>query len=447
MSKKIHNNDILGQQGINLIEQMVLGMGFMWYPTGGVEAGIDGTIEIRNPTTGEVFNNIIQVQSKATGAPFTSETETSFTYMCKERDVEYWLGGNTPVILVVSRPKDKEIYWIPVKSYFDSPEKIKSKKVIFDKKAHAFSKECTSDLISLSVPKTVGLYLDPIQKPEELYSNLLEIKKLPEHIYMAETTFTRSKEVMDEMRRLGTDLNGEFILRNKKILSFHDLDTYPWNRLCDVGTLDSFGVDEWAYSEDTDRENEFRDLLNQSLTEMLRGKHVRFSRDHRLYHFTATRNLSDREYPYLSISKKTKRTVFGGYSKRKDTDDPAYYRHSAFYGKFLLFDDKWFLEITPTYHFTRDGFKDYKFSDDKIKKIKMLELNMAILGQVVMWSKLLQPVKEPNLFEAPKKELIEFGELLKISSEYGIDDSTWLPKEAQEDAPTIDSDQLLLNDL
>ena len=447
MSKKIHNNDILGQQGINLIEQIVLDMGFMWYPTGGVEAGIDGTIEIRNPATGEMFNNIIQVQSKATGTPFTSETETDFSYTCKEKDIEYWLGGNAPVILVVSRPKDKLIYWMPVKTYFDSPEKIKLKKVVFDKKAHAFSKECASDLVNLSVPKSVGLYLDPIQKPEELYSNLLEIKKLPEYIYMADTTCTRNKDVTDELKRMGVETNKEFILRNKKILSFHNLDTYPWNSLCDIGTLDYFGVDEWAFSDDMDRENEFRDLLNQSLTEMMRNKHVRYSRDHRFYHFTATRNLSDRYFSYLSISKKTKRKVFFGYSKRKDSDLPAFYRHSAFAGKFLKFGDKWYLEISPTYYFTRDGFEDYKYAENKIKKIKMLELNMAILGQVVMWSKLLQPVQEQNLFETPKADLIEFGELVKISAEYGIDDSAWLPKEAQEDAPMIDSEQLLLNDI
>ena len=53
MTKKIHNNSMTGQKGINLIEKIVLEMGFVWYPTGGMEAGIDGTIEIRNPQTGE----------------------------------------------------------------------------------------------------------------------------------------------------------------------------------------------------------------------------------------------------------------------------------------------------------------------------------------------------------------------------------------------------------
>lgn len=445
--KKILNASITGQKGVNLIEQIVLQMGFVWYPSGGLEAGIDGTIEIRNPDTNEATNNIIQVQSKATQNPFQAETADTFEYTCEARDIEYWLGGNTPVILVVSRPNDNLIYWMPIKSYYDTPEKIKSRKVFFSKTANRFTKDSASDLINLAVPASVGLYLNPVQKPETLYTNLLEIKKLPEYIFIADTTHKQPKEVSDELRRLGANLNGEYILRNKRILSFHDLDQYPWNQLCDVGTLENFGVDEWAFSDDTDRENEFRDLLNKSLTEMLRSKHVRYDGKRKFYHFTATKKLSDRKFNYLSIVKKTSRTVFCGYSKRKNNDEPAYYRHSAFIGKFLKFGDKWYLEITPTYYFTRDGKEEYKFAEERIKKIKMLELNMAIMGQVVMWSKVLEPTQEQNLFGDNKREHIEFGELVKLSSDYGIVDSKWLPRESKEDLPTIDSEQLLLSDI
>ncbi len=51
-AKKIHRSSVTGQQGVNLIEKAVLGMGYLWYPTGGTEAGIDGSIEIRDPETG-----------------------------------------------------------------------------------------------------------------------------------------------------------------------------------------------------------------------------------------------------------------------------------------------------------------------------------------------------------------------------------------------------------
>src|SRR5258705_9556726 len=95
--KKIHPNSIIGQQGINFIEKIVLDMGFVWYPTGAIEAGIDGSIEIRDANSGEVTNSIIQVQSKSTKGSFQAETADGFDYLCEENDLEYWLRGNAPV--------------------------------------------------------------------------------------------------------------------------------------------------------------------------------------------------------------------------------------------------------------------------------------------------------------------------------------------------------------
>lgn len=63
--KKILHTDIIGKQGINLIEKVCLEMGFLWHPTG-LEAGIDGYIEVRDHQSGAVTNCIVQVQSKAT---------------------------------------------------------------------------------------------------------------------------------------------------------------------------------------------------------------------------------------------------------------------------------------------------------------------------------------------------------------------------------------------
>ncbi len=75
-----------GSLGVNIVERRVLEMGFLWYPSGGVEAGIDGRLEIRNEDA-EVKNLIISVQSKATDSKFEAETDTEFTYTCTERDL------------------------------------------------------------------------------------------------------------------------------------------------------------------------------------------------------------------------------------------------------------------------------------------------------------------------------------------------------------------------
>jgi hypothetical protein len=67
-------------------------MGFLWYPTGSIEAGIDGIIELRDPSTGETFNTVIQVQSKATEGQFQAETSEEFDYLRIARDWERTKG-------------------------------------------------------------------------------------------------------------------------------------------------------------------------------------------------------------------------------------------------------------------------------------------------------------------------------------------------------------------
>jgi hypothetical protein len=57
-------------------------MGFLWYPGGGVEAGIDGHLEIRNEDS-EVTNCIISVHSKATDGALEGETESELTFTLK----------------------------------------------------------------------------------------------------------------------------------------------------------------------------------------------------------------------------------------------------------------------------------------------------------------------------------------------------------------------------
>ena len=104
------------KKGVNLINKLVLDMGYVFRPTGTLDAGIDGEIEIRNQRTSEVTNQIIKVQSKAV-SKFEAETELGFDYWPSDEDVKYWLGGNVPVILVVSRPATDEAYWVSVQQY------------------------------------------------------------------------------------------------------------------------------------------------------------------------------------------------------------------------------------------------------------------------------------------------------------------------------------------
>ncbi|MFH1738319.1 MAG: DUF4365 domain-containing protein, partial [bacterium] len=150
--KKIDRRKIAGQLGINRIEHIVLQMGYAWHPSNSeLDAGIDGIIEICQPDTGEATNNIIQVQSKVL-SDLTAETASSFHYVCKERDLDYWLSGNAPVILVIIRRDSEEAYWVSVKDHFRDQARRSSCCVYFDKARDRFEPSSAHRLRDLAVP-------------------------------------------------------------------------------------------------------------------------------------------------------------------------------------------------------------------------------------------------------------------------------------------------------
>jgi hypothetical protein len=427
-AKKIHRSSVIGQQGVNLIENVVLGMGYLWYPTGGTEAGIDGSIEIRDPETGEVTNSIVQVQSKATTNPFQAETESGFDYVCSEKDLEYWMRGNAPVILIVSRPHSGEAYWVSIKDYFTDPKSRAARKVHFDKARDRFDEGCAAALSELAVLRDAGLYFAPSPAKEILYSNLLRVSHFPGRLYVGHTDYRDGKEVRAKLREHGAGEDNEWFPKRGSIYSFNDLTEEPWDEICDQGTVEEFDSEEWAYSDDRDRQGEFVQLLNQCLRAKTRALGLRYSKDLDCYYFGATNDLSEFKLGYQSLVNETSRTVFRGYPKKGKPKEIAYYRHSAFWGSFRRFDDAWYLEITPTYYFTWDGRRPDKFYEDKLKKIKEQEKNPAVRGQIVMWAEYLS--RDGNLFE-PQYPMLGFEELMRFEVEVGLDDAVWLERDGR----------------
>lgn len=442
--KKILQTDIVAQQGINLIESVCLKMGFLWHPTG-LEAGIDGYIELRNATTGEVTNCIVQAQSKATEQPFEADNGTTFEYRCSERDLAYWLAGNAPVILIRSRPKTNEAYWASVKDRFQDLAARKNRKIIFDKVADRFDENAKICLERLAAPADSGLYLGTKPKQETVYSNVLQLAPLPEHYYVARTDYRTRPEVFAALREVTTNVRGEWILGDRMIGSFHDLSARPWTEVCDGGTVEELDTEEWAQTGDPARQRDFVQLLNACLREKLFPKGIKYSKEHNFYYFRAPKDLSDREYAYQSRENRTDRWVFKGYPKKSDPSKMSYYRHSAFEGRFIRYGAEWYLQVTPDYHFTRDGERTSYYAADLLSGIKRLENNQAVHGQVVMWANVLT---ERSLFDVAP-QFLDFLAPVQFQLEVGLDDKTWLKREETEkrtalEAPAPDERQQVL---
>ena len=158
--KTVTAQTIIGEQGINLIERRCLEMGYLFHPRR-VDHGIDGHIDLVDPGSGAVLNQTLLVQSKASDRPFPGETDQSFRYICDDRDLELWLSGNAPVILVFSHPKKDEAWWVEVKAAFPDAASRASRTVVIGKQAQRFDAGAAAALLRLAVPAQSGLYLRP----------------------------------------------------------------------------------------------------------------------------------------------------------------------------------------------------------------------------------------------------------------------------------------------
>jgi hypothetical protein len=95
----------------------------------------------------------------------------------------------------------------------------------------------------------------------------------------------------------------------------------------------------------------------------------------------------------------------------------------------MRLEGNWYLEITPTYHYTSDGHRVLRYYDDLLKGIKKEENNEAVFRQVMFWSKVLHE-DQTEFLEQQSYPYLRFGKLFEYPLEYGVRDDLWAKKEA-----------------
>jgi uncharacterized protein DUF4365 len=415
--KTISAPGITGQRGINAIEQIVLASGSRWTASGPNEIGIDGYIEMFDPATHRPLGLTLAVQSKVVSTIATNNAPT-FNYSCDPNDISYWLQGNVPVVLVVSSGDPAHTYSVPIREHFKNWKPGDSNQITFIKAEHKLDQHSFPRLAAIAAPK-VGLYSPPCHKPETLFTNLLPLELYPPSISIAHSTCRSVHDIWTSLRaRGGEDVDGGWMLWEKKILSFHDLGKFPWSSVCDLGTLEEFSTEEWSNTEDPQKQRIFVQLLNLTLKAQLYPD-VRYWPREDCYAVHG----QPHKQSYRSVKRASKVSVITHKTTTsKDGRTFERYRHLAFRGQFRRLDSTWFLEITPTYRFTSDGVTLDHFHEENLKGIKALEGNRAVLSSVMLWADYLQP--KTNLFTRDPSPL-QFGKLLTFHCDIGINDADW----------------------
>lgn len=410
--KKISRQDQIGAAGIALISTQVLAMGHVWHERK-TDAGIDGEIELRNPATGEVRNHILLVQSKAGNRAFPGENDESFHYIVDERDLQYWLEGNAPVILVCSHPESGEAWWLHINEYFSDPSRRESRKAVFDKATQALDKQAAAAIASLAAPAGSGIYLGAAPRTETILTNLLPLEH-PESVYWVPTNASDPRTLGPALRDAGLH-RGNWLLSDGHLFSFQPFRERAWNQWLE-GPEMTQATSFWLDTDDRNERHRAIDLIGREVRQQFH-RHLAWDRNSRLLYFKATDDLAPRKIAGRGMRE---RTVFRAYMKKQDPTALAYYRHDAVDLRWLATETGWVAQLNPTYYFSNDGRAPYPWAADQLKGIKQLERAGAVEGSVRMWASFLRGDR-PQLAEAGRS--LRFAELLEFESEHGIDDS------------------------
>ena len=141
-----------------------------------------------------------------------------------------------------------------------------------------------------------------------------------------------------------------------------------------------------------------------------------------MYYFAAAKAFRSRRIDFSGSVAEQFRTVVQKYPSGRT----SYIRHVAFSGYFKKMDGAWYLQITPSYVFTMDGFSPSRYEADLLSGIKQIEHNDAVLVQVQLWTDILTRKADLVHQDYP---FLKFSELLAFELPYGINDKEWLSKE------------------
>lgn len=423
-AKKSPDSELNAQKGINLIEEVVLGMGHRWYQTGPFDSGIDGRIELRDARSEEPLNQHLSVQSKA-WAKFTTETEDGFEFLCSQADIDYWMRSDMPVLLICSHPATREAWYRCVTDWFIDAERRASRRVTFDKRLDRFDASKDAELLHLATRDEPILHRKLPAPPEELVTNLLPIHEHSRWIWGAPSPFTRHNQVRERYEIVGGPRASDYILRDGLLYSLRDPFSCPLKHLCEREGSERIEAETWSESNDPVLLRYWVELLRRALLQQMKYE-LQWHPERKLFYFPATEPLADRAIEGANGKRQVVK-VAHYLDKQRGEQRLKYVRHHAFRPGFQHVDGRWFLTIEPDYLFTYDGERKNFRGDEYLAVIKRFEKNLAVVGHLRMWEYLL--TRPPSLLR-PDVPLLTFGELTKADVPVGIDDALWRGKQA-----------------
>jgi Domain of unknown function (DUF4365) len=374
-------------RGLDRISTIVHGMNCIWREQEKDDVGVEGEIELCQPrddgddlvATGKV----VEVQSKSGKSYIVKDEESSFASPVEEKDLRYWQGLNVPVIYVVYHPKDDALYWKDVKAYIASyPDAFEPPlRIEFDKSADRFDASAYPALCSIcaSAPERVATNV-----AETLYTNFLEVEKLPKQVYVASVL----PEKRSHFHQRLTGRIPPYVYKSGTVITLI-APREPETAITTVveGEAEEIGLDEWLI-QDSQADSKLRTLLNSLLHRPFRSIGLTYQNKPRCYFFNeglAEDAPLHRKWKSARTERVYTRLVAKHYEYGKSL---KFYRHSALDAHFERFGDRWAIVLHPRLHFTVDGQNAWegKVARSYAIRARAQEFNAAYLNNVLFWA-------------------------------------------------------------
>lgn len=277
---------------------------------------------------------------------------------------------------------------------------------------------------------------------EEGFANLIPLRLFPDSLYVAPALSKTIKQswflINKGVPAKSTDrVSGAWTLHENNLYSLVDPELSRLKRIIEIGGLERFNTDEWALSSDEGKRRLFVHLLNAALRDDLWSHGVRYYKEQDVYAFMGRPEEPPRRLKYGNLKLRSTATVVSHYEhKPKSGKVYKYLRHGAFQGRFRFLGEQWYLEITPTYRFTRNGKDLDRFHEDRLSGIKRLERNRSVLSQLLLW----QAVLRAPWNRADQPRLLEFAPLVSFRFASGVDESSLTALDAPPILPSRDKE-------
>lgn len=213
----------------------------------------------------------------------------------------------------------------------------------------------------------------------------------------------------------------------------------------DEGSIEPIETSAISLSDDLDDENAFIELLGRTLSVQLDDE-LSFDRESRALYFRAKGPNRGRKYRYRSLINETAAEVVSVWRRSKDNEVGSV-RHHAFVPRFHRIGDEWLLTVTPTFVFTKDGYRPHYYASALLAGKKKKEKNGAVRGQFLMWRHLLVTSGDPKrdlLFDLQPRQapVLRFEALEPIVMPLAVPEEAW--KQEDPNAQKMEDQEWLL---